>query len=252
LLALYTFTAGSGDTIRDMSGIHPPLDVRIQAPSSVRWLAGGGLRILERGLIASRRPARKISDACRASGRFTVEVWLRPAASDWELPRGPARIVSLSANVRERSFQLGQERSGFAARVTTTAHAAHESHAMYTAPGTVPARQVHLALCADTVAGTVQLYMDGTASPTGPGPDGPFGSPSQLLLDGDFDCWSNEYRLILANEFGLCAQGYDRFWAGDLFLVAVYSRSLSEQEIKRNYEAGPPQVGMRPLAARGP
>ena len=45
------------------------------------------------------------------------------------------------------------------------------------------------------------------------------------------------YRFALANEI----EGFEseRLWRGDFHLVAVYCRALSEQEVRRNREAGP-------------
>jgi hypothetical protein len=50
---------------------------------------------------------------------------------------------------------------------------------------------------------------------------------------GRFSNWDPSYSLVLGNE----ATG-NRPWLGRLFLVAIYNRALSEQEIWKNYAAG--------------
>ena len=55
---------------------------------------------------------------------------------------------------------------------------------------------------------------------------------------GSLDNWGDDFRLTLANELT-----GDRPWAGELHLVAVYSRALSDAEIARNFEAKVPTAG---------
>jgi VanZ family protein len=50
---------------------------------------------------------------------------------------------------------------------------------------------------------------------------------------GNFSAWDASHCLVIGNE----ATG-NRPWLGKLFLVAIYNRSLSEQEIRSNYIAG--------------
>ena len=52
-------------------------------------------------------------------------------------------------------------------------------------------------------------------------------------IDGDFSNWDPTCRLGLANELT-----GGRAWLGELYLVAIYSRRLSEEEVGRNFEAG--------------
>jgi VanZ family protein len=52
-------------------------------------------------------------------------------------------------------------------------------------------------------------------------------------LKGDFSKWDPTYLLALGNEIT-----GNRPWLGQLFLVAIYNRALSEQEVLRNYTAG--------------
>ena len=49
---------------------------------------------------------------------------------------------------------------------------------------------------------------------------------------GDFKDWAN-YRLVLGNELT-----GSRAWSGTFFLVAVYSKALSSDELKQNFTAG--------------
>jgi L-rhamnose isomerase len=49
---------------------------------------------------------------------------------------------------------------------------------------------------------------------------------------GDFSNWDSSHVLLLANE----ATG-DRPWLGEIYMVAIYDRPLSEEEVKQNFDA---------------
>ena len=50
---------------------------------------------------------------------------------------------------------------------------------------------------------------------------------------GDFSNWGRSYRLALGNEFT-----HNRTWEGAYHLVAIYSRSLPADNVRRNFRAG--------------
>ena len=56
------------------------------------------------------------------------------------------------------------------------------------------------------------------------------------MKTGDFSTWTtaSDHRFALANEVELASRG----WAGELHLVALYDRALSEAEILQNFAAG--------------
>jgi VanZ family protein len=55
-----------------------------------------------------------------------------------------------------------------------------------------------------------------------------------LPLSKDFSNWDPAFHLLLGNEGSL-----DRPWRGELYLVALYSRALTGQEVWTNFTAGP-------------
>jgi len=52
-------------------------------------------------------------------------------------------------------------------------------------------------------------------------------------LPGDLSNWSNSYPLLIGNELT-----GDRPWLGEVYLVAIYNRELSQDEINQNFGAG--------------
>lgn len=92
------------------------MNLRISDTNAVRW-SEGGLEVTGRTVIRSERSATRLSDAVRVSGKFTVEAWVRPAATD---QGGPARIVTISPGGSMRNFTLGQDGARFDVRLRTT------------------------------------------------------------------------------------------------------------------------------------
>jgi hypothetical protein len=56
-------------------------------------------------------------------------------------------------------------------------------------------------------------------------------------IGGDLSNWEEDYPLVLGGE-----PTGERPWLGELYLVAIYSRALSRDEIRRNYTLGPEAV----------
>ena len=104
LQVLYNFTEGSGTTVHDISGVGSPLNLTIDEATSVRWLPSA-LAVDVPTMIVSATPATKIINAVRASNAITIEAWITPANVTQS---GPARIVSLSYDLYNRDFTLGQ------------------------------------------------------------------------------------------------------------------------------------------------
>jgi hypothetical protein len=117
LVALYEFNEGSGNVVRDVSGLEPALDLSFSPKGRVRWLeAGNGIEIGEPTIVRSRKPPTKLLHALRATHELSIEVWMTP---DNAVQGGPARIVSFSRNTGARNFTLGQEGHEIEFRVRT-------------------------------------------------------------------------------------------------------------------------------------
>ena len=121
LQVLYRFDEGEGPVVRDVSGVRPALDLRIQDPAATAWIEDG-LSVHGPVLIATPKPAERLTSAIRASNAFTLEAWITPGAVD---QAGPARIVTLSTDHGNRSFTLGQENHRYEMRFRTTATSAN-------------------------------------------------------------------------------------------------------------------------------
>jgi len=215
LQAIYLFNEGSGSTIYDQS-LLGGLDLQVEDPASVQWMPTGGLNVTAPTLLATVGPADRLGNSCMASNAVTVEAWVRPAAVNQS---GPARIVTLSDGNNSRNFTLAQDNLllDVRARTTDTDDSGGTTVSDVTAFG---ANVVHLAYTRSGVDDEAQLWVDGQLAGT-------------ETLAGSFSNWDMTYRLGVANELN-----GERPWRGEIYLVAVYCRSLSPGEIWQNYKAG--------------
>jgi mono/diheme cytochrome c family protein len=233
LQALYSFEQTENGLIPDRSGAGEPLNLRIDKPQNVQFRSGR-MQITTPITIASDGPATKLIDAIRETGELSIEVWLTP--SDLK-QSGPARIVSLSIDPSQRNFTLGQDKGRLDVRLRTSSTDNNGQPSTSGPENSLATKLTHVVFTRAS-GGEVGLYQDGKRIVSG-------------KVAGDFVNWSNDFRLSIANE----VTG-DRPWLGDLHLVAIYSRALSDADVTQNYSAGVPMgidfAKLLPPAHEGP
>jgi len=211
----YTFDTEKGNTIHDRSGIGVPLDLKIEKPSAVQWKKGL-LVVRSAAKIRSSTPATKLINAVKRSGSITLEAWVKPAN---DRQKGPARIISLSPHPSLRNFTLGQEGKKYEVRLRTTATSTNGTPSITSPNNTAKTTLTHVVYTREAT-GTARIYVNGKQR-------------TNQKVSGKLSNWSKDFRLILANE----VTG-DRPWLGELHLVAVYSRALTQREVVQNFQAG--------------
>ncbi len=213
LQALYAFSRGRGDTVRDASDSGN--DLEIDDPSNVRWREDG-LAIHTPTRIAADEPPRRLIEALQKSRELTVEAWVTPADS---LQAGPARIVTLSKGTSARNFTLGQDADRYDFRLRTTETDGNGLPSIASPSETAVTGPTHLAVTRSN-SGDTTFYLNGREVASG-------------KAEGDFGNWEEGFTLVLANE-----SSGDRGWLGTLHLVAIYDRALSGDQVRQNHAAG--------------
>jgi hypothetical protein len=220
-VALYDFKEASDSVrVRDKSWVSPRLDLWTD-PDTTHWIPGGGLSIDSPTLIMSAAPAAKILEACRQSDEITVEAWIRSATKKQD---GPARIVTLSENPYNRNFTLGQGLWGsqpsdlYDVRLRTTNTNLSGMPSLTSPAGSLSGFLQHVVYTRHR-SGKATIYVDGEKVAT-------------RTVGGDFYNWDTDTPLALANELT-----EDRPWLGEYYLVAIYGRALSANEVKQNFMA---------------
>jgi hypothetical protein len=139
--------------------------------------------------------------------------------------RGPARILTLAQNHKNRSFALeqgpdkGNPTDYFGARLRTTNTNNNGEPGLTSPAGTATLTLTHV-VYTRSATGQTAFYIDGQPVSTG-------------TTSGDFSNWNG------GSEFALGQEVNSRDpWLGTLHLVAVYGRSLSSAEVQQNFLAG--------------
>lgn len=215
LQALYDFRSTDGPVVKDQSGVGEPVHLRIENSNSVRR-SEGSLEVRGQTLIRSERPAKKVIDSIRRSGEITIETWVRPTKTD---QTGPARLVTLSLNGSQRNFTLGQDGNKFDVRLRTTKTSSNGIPSLSSPANSLTTNITHVVYTRNR-AGRARIYLNGKQR-------------SEGNVGGDTSSWHGSYRFAIGNE-----HSKDRLWLGTFYLVAVYNRGLSPQEVEQNFKAG--------------
>ena len=217
LVMLYDMSEGSGTVVNDVSGVGTPANLTIHDPNDVTW-TNGGISIDDNTLIASSGGISKLNQAVSASGEISIEAWVQSSSRGHS---GPARIVTYSNDPNNRNFTLGQEGRRYDVRLRTTNTDPNGTNPSLRSGRLLSSSSMqHVVYTYSDQTGVGSLYVDGNLVET----ESIGGSPTN---------WSSSFRFALGNEVT-----EDRDWQGDLNLVAVYSKALSEDEVDKNYAQG--------------
>lgn len=150
-------------------------------------------------------------DACRKSKQLTIEAVIVP---DHLKQQGPARIVTFSSSAGERNFTLGQQDDRLVFRLRTPATGTNGVNPEVTLCQVAAGRPQHVAVTYRP--GEMACYLNGNEVYRG------------SLVQGDFSNWS-PHHLLMGDEWD-----GQRDWAGEIEGVAIYSRTLDVEEIRRD------------------
>ncbi len=218
VIALYQFKTGKGNTAFDTSGVEPGMHLTLSGNTG--WLGGWGIEISNGKAQASTTSSRKLHELITATGEYTIEAWVVPANVTQE---GPARIISYSAGTDARNFTLGQTQYNydFLHRSTSTDPDGNPALSTADEDEDLQATQQHVVATYDPVKGR-RLYVNGV-----------FTGDSDPLAAGSLIDWDDSFAFLLGNEVS-----GDRQWQGQLRLVALHNRALTQAQIMQNFEAG--------------
>jgi hypothetical protein len=230
LEVLYYFDNVSGSTINPTAGA-AAIPLQISNTGSVSSVANG-LRVNSPVVIASSGTASTLVSHLVSANEITIEAWIQPASPSMSggSNGGLAQIVSLSewSWNGTRDFTLGQSGSQYKTLLRVAGWEAGLSGGSVNT--SEPVHIIYTWYYKKNPRNNAKLYINGSAV------------AAQSLYNVGLSEWQN-YRLVLANEDGTAPWGgslADYDWAGTYYLVAIYSKALSDREIQQNYEAAGP------------
>jgi hypothetical protein len=214
VVVYYPFSGGAGSIVIDESGNGNPLDLAMTG--DVAWLSGTNGVSLNGGGIGSLAPVTKIIESLQAADAGSFEMWARPSTAT---QRGPARLLSLAPDEIRENFMLGQEAVDLEARLLHTGKSPDASPRLVAANMVEAGGLLHLVHVFD---GQVErFYVNGLQY------------HDEVSASGSFANWDAGAIFEIGNRAAL-----DRPFFGEVYLVAVYDRALSLDDVQRNYSAG--------------
>jgi hypothetical protein len=217
IIALYQFKTGNGNTAYDTSGISPAANLTLTG--NVEWLGSWGLSFTNGKAQASTANSKKIHDLITSTNEFAIEAWITPHNVVQE---GPARIISYSAGDNDRNFTLGQSQYNYDFMLQT-ASSSSNGEPVLSSPDddeVLQATLQHVVLTYSATNGR-RIYVNGKLIEVMDEAISPLAS------------WDDSFALILGRE-----ASNNHVWQGNIRLLAIYNRTLSQEQISQNYAVG--------------
>jgi len=217
IIALYQFKTGAGNIAYDTSGISPAANLALNG--DIEWLGSWGVKFNNGKAQASTANSKKLHDLITSTGEFSVEAWLTPSNVVQE---GPARIITYSAGDNDRNFMLGQTQYNYDFSLRTERSNANGDPAISTpdADEILQATLQHVVITYNATTGR-RIYVNGNLIEIADENIAPLAS------------WDDSFALILGKE-----ASNQHVWQGDIRLLAIYNRVLTQEQIAQNYDVG--------------
>ncbi len=218
LVALWEFKTGSGNTVFDISGIEPAINLTLSG--SYSWLDEYGLNLIGGKAQGDTGPSKKLYDMIRSSGEYSIEAWVIPA----NVTQDDANIIAYSAGTTNRNFTLGQALYSYQLYNRTSESDANgvESLSTVDAGEILQSSLQHVVATYDPIDGR-SIYVNGSLIAVN----------DPVTVATDIADWDDSYALVFGNEVS-----NNRSWSGKLRMAAIHNRVLTEEQVVQNFDAG--------------
>ncbi len=222
LVALWEFKTGSGLTAYDTSGIDPAVDLTLVG--SVNWLGGYGLDFSGGRAQANTQDSDKLHTFIQSTGEYAIEAWITPA----NVTQEDANIISYSGGDLARNFTLGQRMYNYDF-YNRSSLSNGNGEPFFTSDDNndneiLQATLQHVVINYDPINGR-NIYVNGQLVANVSDPNS---EPSSINA-----VWNDSFTLILGNE-----TSGQRSWSGNLRMVAVHNRVLTDTQVQKNFDLG--------------
>ena len=215
VIALYEFKFGEGGIAFDYSGVEPTLDLNLSGDYS--WVGSWGVRFEGGKAQGNTVSSKKLNDRIKRTGEYALEAWVIPANVSQD---GPARIVTYSGDGDNRNFTLGQTLYNYDFMSRSSEIDQDDLLSTPDADEILQATLQHVVVNYDPIDGRT-MYVNGDLVAVDETPG------------GNLNDWNDTYALALGSE----VDGMDN-WAGTIRLLAIHERTLTEEQVQENFDAG--------------
>ncbi len=218
MIARWEFKTRTGTTAFDSSGIEPSINLALSG--NVSWLGSYGINLNGGGARADTHTSKKIHDLVRSTGEYSIEGWVIPA----NVTQEDTNIISYDNGSTQKNFTLSQTLYNYNFHNRTDQSDANGEPFLSTkdAGEIVQSSLQHVVATYDPVAGR-KIYVNGAlinvADPT--------------TVSTALNSWKDTYAFML----GRSAAG-SQTWLGQIRMVEIHNRSLTQAQITQNYAAG--------------
>ena len=221
LISIWEFKANTGLTAFDTAGIEPAVNLTLSG--SVQWLGAFGLDLTGGKAQGDTTTSKRVHDAIRSSGEYSLETWVIPA----NVTQEDANIVSYSFGATRRNFTLGQTLYNYNVYNRTNQSDANGEEFLSTedAGEILQSSLQHVVATYDPIKGR-SIYVNGKLIDV-----------NDSVTVSSISDWNDGYAIVMGNEIS-----NDRTWEGKLRMVAIHSRILTPEQIQQNFEVG---VGLK-------
>lgn len=210
LQVLYNFNEGSGSVIFDQSGNGEPQNLKIYKSNKIIWTPKA-LEIKDSSLINSEIPPSRLYNSIIDNNEFTIEAWIN---TKYISDTSESKIITFSNNAGN-NFSLLQNSDNYEVRVRTTETNDYGEPSLFSKTKAVSKELIHLTFTVSN--SSVKMYFNGILD-------------TMKNIEGTFANWDSTYLFGIGNELNL-----DQSWIGRYYLVGIYNRELSKNEIVHNY-----------------
>ncbi len=226
--AIWEFKIGTGLTAFDTSGMDPAINLSLIG--SVNWVGGYGLEFTGGRAQADTINSDKLYTYIQTTGQYAIEAWVIPS----NVSQQDTNIISYSGGDTARNFTLGQTLYNYEAfnRIDTNPPAPNGDPFLTTGENGDEIAQASLQHVVvnydpfDPVNPGRSVYVNGQlVNASEPEPT----TPPQTISN----VWDDTFAFILGSEIG-----GNRQWRGQIKMVAMHNRPLTQAQIQQNFDVG--------------
>ncbi len=218
VIAKWEFREGEGTQVADTSGVQPEIPLTVLGEFD--WVGGWGVSLVDGRVQGAVSGSTKLYDRIAIAGEYTIEAWVAPN----NVTQEDAWVVGYAGGPESRNSLLTQTLYNYDFYNRSSANAESDGGPATSTEDDDEIAQAtlqHVVLTYDPINGR-KIFVNGedTGVVDEQGP-------------GNLSNWSNAFAIVMGNDF---AGGSP--WQGVIRMVAVHSRSLTQEQIIQNYDVG--------------
>ncbi|MEJ2449707.1 MAG: LamG domain-containing protein, partial [Gammaproteobacteria bacterium] len=228
-IALYNFKTGSGNTILDVSGVSPAMNLTLSGTEGVdyKWMSNWGIEFDTKNAKAqaltsdSTKLANLISVNNLAG--YSIEAWVAPANTTQPANNNMVSdiVTYTGGSTVGNNFSLGQRGTNYESfNRDTTFDTTGNGGSQWDVPGLTASLQ-HVVLTYDPSKGR-SLYINGVLK-----------EQDTSIAGQSLANWISNFALVLGNDASRQSS-----WLGQIRMLAIDNAPLTAAEVKQNYDAG--------------